>query len=125
MEKLKGRIVDVYKKDAIPLVELIQGIKKSEQHVYDNSTKYGGGNGSYIYFSGSLPSKIILKIYVYIEKRCIEVDIRDEVLLENGMSRISNKLVKRVHDKNKGKKIDLCKSNECYTVNISQLNLIN
>lgn len=105
----KGRIVSIEK------IELhygtkVDGIEGNEQPLYDYSGKHFGSNGTYITDLGTEYS-VEMKVVVYGETKPITVDIRENILEENKMERVSQKLLEDIQEQNVGKKVNLVYEN--------------
>ena len=100
---MKGRIVDVVW-NVDRCVYLRQGVKQSQQHMYEG--RYPGGCGTYV-IGGEYESSVDLKIFVYDLNRCIYIDVKDLLLVTNGRQRISRALVQRFKEKNVGRKVEV------------------
>ena len=109
----KGRIVSIEKKE-FHYATKIDGIKECEQSYYDNSDKYHGSNGTYMTDLGTEYS-VEMKVVVYgntkDENKTVTVDIRDDILKQNNMKRVSSKLLSEIQKQNVGNKVDLEYSN--------------
>lgn len=104
---MRGRIVDIIW-NVDRCVYIKQGVKQSQQHMYDG--RYPGGCGTYV-VGGEYESSVDLKIYVYDLNRCIYVDVKDLLLSINGRQRISNTLVQKFKERNVGRKVDVAPLN--------------
>jgi hypothetical protein len=103
----KGRITRI-EKSQFTTCELIQGIKKKDQHKFDNSNEYNGSGGSY---SSNHITEYYVDLYLTIygdgnepDKR-VAIDIRDTILQSNQIKKISAKKLKQIQDNNVGKKV--------------------
>lgn len=82
-------------------------IKKSDQPRYNYSPDYVGGNGLYIANKDREHLGTVLYLYLYIfdlDKK-IKIDIRDYVLQENKMKKVSDKLFEYIYEKNVKNKV--------------------
>lgn len=109
----KGRIVSIEKKE-LHYGTKIDGIKKNEQSRYENSDKYYGSNGTYMTNLGT-EYYVEMKVVVYgetkEENKTITIDIRDDILKENNMKKVSSKLLSEIQEQNVGNKVNLQCSN--------------
>lgn len=105
----KGRIVSIEKKE-IHSGTKIDGIKGYEQRKYDNSDKYYGSNGTYM---TDLRTEyyVEMKVVVYGETKdeneTVTVDIREDILKENNVKRVSEKLLENIKEQNVGRKVNV------------------
>lgn len=109
----KGRIVSIEKKELHHGTK-VDGIKGHKQNYYDNSEKYHGSNGTYMTDLGT-EYYVEMKVVVYGDTKekneTVVVDIRDDILKENDMKRISSKLLSEIQEQNVGNKVKLEYSN--------------
>lgn len=77
---------------------------------YDNSDKYHGSNGTYMTDLGT-EYYVEMKVVVYgktkDEDETVMVDIRDDILKQNNMKRVSSKLLSEIQQQNVGNKVNL------------------
>ena len=97
---------------------LKQKVKGKDQHLYDG--RYSGGNGTYV-VGGEYDSYIWLKVFIYSFNSCVFIDIKDLVLSVNSRSKVSEKMINTLVQKNVGKKVQLDENGEPY---YSQLDLV-
>lgn len=119
---LKGRIVNVEKK-VHQASYLMQGISKKDQWKYER--EYPGSNGSYITGFEYYGTTIDVKIFIYDYNKCVEYDIRDYILQENGKKKVSPKLLDYVVKQNEGKKVIVEEMDGVLHFNFSQLDVKN
>lgn len=104
----QGRIVDIERKEFCCGTK-VDGIKRDKQNYYDNSDKYYGSNGTYMTDLSRTPY-IEMKVVVYgntkEENRTVTVDIRDDILRQNNMKKVSSKLLSEIKEQNEGKKVN-------------------
>ncbi|MED1746661.1 hypothetical protein [Brevibacillus borstelensis] len=117
--RLKGRIVEI-KKNVHQVTYVTTGIKKKDQWKYRN---FPGSNGTVVTGSDYNGTTIDVKILVYDYKRCVVVDIRDYILQQNGMQKVSSKLLNYVVKHNKGKKVVIEEKDGALRLDLSQLNV--
>ena len=121
-KKLKGRIVDISRNtESIGYLE--QGIKKKDQYEYDNNPRVYGSNGSYITGFDYLGTSIDMRVYIFDLDKCITRDIRDYILKQNNMKKVSDKLFKQIKKDNEGKKIDIILSGDKVYIDMSQIDV--
>ena len=122
---MRGRIVNIEKED-ISYETVVSGISGPNQYRYDNSPRYHGSNGTYA-TDISTEHHVNMKFVVYgdtpEENETVTVDIRDDILMANGMKRISNNLLQYVIDNNVGRKVNIACRNGEYYIPAEELNL--
>lgn len=109
----KGRIVSIEKKE-LHYGTRVDGIKGNEQPLYDYSGKHFGSNGTYMTDLGteySVEMKVVLYGETKEENETITVDIRENILVENNIKRVSQKLLEDIQEQNVGKKVSLVYEN--------------
>ena len=109
----KARIVSIERKQS-HIATRKDGIKKDKQSSFDNSDKYYGSNGTYM-TNLKTQNYVEMKVVVYgdtkDENETVPVDIRNDILQENGKKRVSRKMLKKIQDENVGNKVDIDYSN--------------
>lgn len=102
MTMYKGRIVSITK-DTISGIYLKQGVKKPEQHKYEN---YPGGNGTYICGGEYFGTHLFVKIKVFDLNKTYSFDVYEDIKRIKGISRISAKLLATIKA-HEGEEIDI------------------
>lgn len=117
---MKGRIVNV-SFETQNVVYLTQGIGQEEQYKYDG--KFPGGNGTYV-TGGEYNSFIMLKIFVYDLKKCININIKEIVLQLNKRKRVSGNMIDTLVKNNVGRKVEFDFNDKGIHFSDGALNLI-
>lgn len=122
----KGRIVNIEKKE-LHYGTKIDGINSNEQPSYDNSNKHFGSNGTYMTDLGTEYS-VEMKVVVYGETKeeneTVVVDIRKDILEQNNMIRVSEKLLENIREQNVGKKVKINYENGKLSFSKGELKLV-
>ena len=116
---MTGEIVDIYS-DTQTCVYVKHGVKKKDQYKYERCP---GGFGTYV-TGGTYESYVYVKVRVDERKTVFEEDIREQILALNNRSKISERLVAQIKQKNIGKRIELESCNGELKINLEQLDLI-
>lgn len=122
----KGRITKI-ERENVTISGITHGIKKEEQKYYDNSSRYHGSNGTYAHNFQTEPH-----IYMYVtmyendeyESERIKIDIRDSILSQNGLERVSAKRLEDIQKNNVNKKVSFDWNPDTGSVTFDSNNLI-
>lgn len=102
MEILKGRIVDIEKRQN-RITYLKQGVKEPDQYKYRNNN---GGHGTYVTGGEYLGTSLNVKIFVYALGKSYNFDVYEDILRITEKSRISSKILNTI-ESHQGEKINI------------------
>lgn len=117
MNGRKGRITSI-EADVYTEREIVVGIPKERQKNY--SAHYGGGNGTYVRTTLSIP-QIILKATIYEdaenETEWVSFDIRPQVMAAHpDWHKLSAQRLAKLKEDNQGRKVTFYEQNGSYAI---------